>query len=260
MLPARLVELASILAMTDDDLVRRVRFLRVLPSSDRERLLATSETTTLKRGERVWQEGDPPNEFSFVVSGRVKLVKSGESGRDAALEVVATRELLCGSVASTCSPYCCNGVAMEDGTEVLSLRRTDVLDLLERSPAVARSLLHEIASRGADMCCRVEELSAGQVEQRIAKLLLRLAQRSGVDRPGQGTWVPVPLTRQDLAELCGTTVETAIRVMSRLRRRGVVRAAARGFMVTDLRELEAIVASGPRGDVSLSPDASPENL
>lgn len=232
--------------MSEDDPVRRVRFLRVLPAADRERLLASSEQTTLKRGERMWREGEPSTGFAFVVSGRMKLVKAGEDGRDTAIETVAAREMLCGAVVTLCAPYCCSGVAMEDDTEVISLRRTDVLAAFDQSPEVARALLYELAARGRDMCDRVDELAAGQVEQRIAKLLLRLAERSGVERQGQGLWVPIPLTRQDLAELTGTTVETAIRVMSKLRRQGIVTSAPRGFLVHKRRELTAIVTGEAR--------------
>lgn len=227
----------------DDEAPRRIRFLRVLPSEDQARLLAASEVTTFKRGDPVFREGSASSSFDFVVRGRVKLAKAGEGGREVGVETVASRELICGSVPAVCGPYCCSSVAMEDDTQVLSIRRADVLELVERSPAVARALLHEMACRGADMCLRVDELSARRVEQRVAKLLLRLADRSGVVVPEKGTWVPIALTRQDIADLCGTTVETTIRVMSRFRRDGIVRAASRGFMVMDRGALEAIIAA-----------------
>jgi CRP-like cAMP-binding protein len=118
-------------------------------------------------------------------------------------------------------------------TEVLSLRRVDVLELIEHSPAAAREMVREVSSHVTKMYQRVEELSSGQVEQRVAKLLLRLADGAGMERPGEGTWVPVALSRQELADLCGTTLETAIRVMSALRRRQLVRSSSRGFLIQD---------------------------
>lgn len=233
--------------MTDEDALRRVPFLRVLPPEDRARLMASAQRKTLPKGGRVWSEGDAAGEFSFVIGGQVKLVKPTESGRDAILETVAPCAMLCASVVAACAPYCCNSIAMEEGTEVLSLRRADVLELVERSPAVARALVHELSCRGIDMCHRVEQLSIGQVEQRIGKLLLRLAERTGVERPGQGTWIPVPLTRQDLAELCSTTVESAIRIMSRFDREGVVRTVTRGFVIANREALQEVVAGRARG-------------
>jgi CRP/FNR family transcriptional regulator len=90
------------------------------------------------------------------------------------------------------------------------------------------------------LCRRVEELAGGQVERRIATLLLRLADGMGVPRTSEGTWIPVRLSRQDLADLVGTTLETAIRVMTRLGRAGIVRTAPRGLVITDRRALEEV--------------------
>jgi CRP/FNR family transcriptional regulator len=136
---------------------------------------------------------------------------------------------------------------MEDEVEVALVPRRDVLELLERSPAAGRAFLREVTSRGMSLCQRVEELSTGQVERRIATLLLHLADQVGVPWSGEGTWIPIPLSRQDLADLCGTTIETAIRVMTRLRREGIVRSAARGLVITDRLSLER-AARGTRGD------------
>ena len=81
-------------------------------------------------------------------------------------------------------------------------------------------------------------LNVGGTGLRIATLLLRLTDQLGVARDGDGTWIPVQLSRQDLADLCGTTIETAIRVMTRLGREGIVRSAARGFVIADRAGLE----------------------
>jgi len=98
----------------------------------------------------------------------------------------------------------------------------------------------KLTDRGLGMCRRVEELSGGQVEQRIALLLLKLADKSGVVRPGEGIQIPIRLSRQDLADLCATTVETAIRVMSRLDKDGVVRSTRTGFVVISRDRLDEI--------------------
>jgi hypothetical protein len=99
-------------------------------------------------------------------------------------------------------------------------------------PTGGGAFLREVTGREMSLTQRVEELSSGQVERRIAMLLARLADQLGSERPGEGTFIPVRLSRQDLADLCGTTIETAIRVMTRLAREGVVQTVPRGFVVT----------------------------
>jgi CRP/FNR family transcriptional regulator len=230
--------------MTFEEAFQLVPFLRALPAEDRERLRPYLEPQRLARGERVWRQGDPTTAFAFAMRGRVKLVKTSESGREVILELCGPGELLCASAVCSFAPYCCAAAAMEEDVEVALLPRRDVLELLERSPSAARAFLREVTARGMHLCGRVEQLSTGLVERRIATLLLRLAEQVGVPRGERGTWIPLELSRQDLADLCGTTIETAIRTMTRLGREGVVRSAARGLIVLDRRALER-TARGP---------------
>ena len=226
--------------------VERVPFLRALPPPDAERLRPYAQCRRVARGEPLWIEGDPTSEFSFVVRGRMKLVRTSEAGREVILELCGPGELLCASAVCSFAPYCCRAVAMEDEALVVVLPRRAVLELLERSPNASRAFLREVTCRGMTLCQRVEELASGQVERRIATLLLRLADQVGVSRGEDGTWIPLPLSRQDLADLVGTTLETAIRTMTRLGRDGIVRTAARGLVVTDRPALEGI-AGGRSG-------------
>ena len=99
-------------------------------------------------------------------------------------------------------------------------------------------MLDEAARREQGLTRRIEELSSGHVDRRVATLLLRLAEQIGVPHEsGTGTWIPIALSRQDLADLCGTTLETAIRTMTRLAREGLVQSAGKGFVVADAARL-----------------------
>jgi CRP/FNR family transcriptional regulator len=223
-----------------DEAVDRVPFLRALPSADRERLRPYTELRRMARSERIWRQGDPTTSFAFAVRGRVKLVKTNEAGREMILALCGPGELLCASAVCSFAPYCCAAGTLEDDVEVAVVPRRDVLELLERSPEAARAFLREVTGRGMRLCERVEQLSTGLVERRIATLLSRLAEQLGVPRGAEGTWIPIELSRQDLADLCGTTIETAIRTMTRLGREGVVRSAVRGLVVIDRPALERI--------------------
>jgi CRP/FNR family transcriptional regulator len=222
-----------------DSAFDRVPFVRALTRADRLSLLPHTRVKTLEPGDACWTEGQTPEEFAFVIGGRIKMVKSSETGRETILEMGEAGDLLCGSAVFCFAPHCCASLALERGTQVLLVPRRQVLDLVERNPSAGRALMREITSRGLAMCKRVEELAAGQVDRRIALLLLKLADRAGVGQPDGATIaVPVRLTRQDIADLCGTTVETSIRVMSRLRKSGLVETTARGFVIRDRRGLE----------------------
>jgi CRP/FNR family transcriptional regulator len=79
----------------------------------------------------------------------------------------------------------------------------------------------------------------GSVEYRMARLFSTLAGRVG-QRNGQGVFIPLPLSRQEIADLVGTTIETAIRVMSRWHKEGVVETDKKGFLIRDEAALREI--------------------
>jgi len=220
--------------------LERIPFFRSLEDEVREKLLPYAELRVLKAGERLWFEGQNSERFSFVARGRVKLVKNAYGGRDTILEMPAQGDLLCASAVCSFVPYCCSSESMEDDTEVVLLPRRDVLALVEQKPNVARAFVREVTCRAIHLCQRVEELSGGQVEQRIALLLLKLADRMGRADENGLIRIRIPLTRQDIADLCGTTVETTIRIMSRFKKKQIVDKITRGFLITDRKELELI--------------------
>ncbi len=226
--------------------VAQVPFLRALAPADLEALRPYARCRGVARGQRVWSEGDPTEEFTFLAAGRVKLVKTSEAGREVIVEMAGPGELLCSSAVCSFAPYCCSSLAFEGDAALVSVPRRDLLALLDRSTSASRAFLREVTGREARLARRVEELASGQVERRVATLLLRLAEQVGQPaEDGAGTLIPIRFSRQDLADLVGTTLETAIRVMTRFGREGIVLTLERGLRVSDRRALERVA----RGDV-----------
>ena len=77
------------------------------------------------------------------------------------------------------------------------------------------------------------------MESRFARLFLKLSGDIGI-RQDSGVFIPMPLSRQELADLLGTTVETSIRIMSRWGKSGIVQTEKGGFLVTDVEALESL--------------------
>jgi CRP/FNR family transcriptional regulator len=221
------------------NVIATIPILNGLDPASRARLAEHAERRVLGERELLFREGDPARSFCFVARGRLKLVKTLDHGRDQILEICGPGQMLCTAAVCTETSFCCSSVSMEHNTEVVLIPRDEVLSSFEASQPMGAALLTEIASRGKALCQRIGELGAGQVEQRLAKLLLKLADREGV--PSNGSIrIPIALTRQDLADLCGTTVETAIRIMSRWRRGDIVQTAERGLVIRDPAALKEI--------------------
>ena len=124
--------------------------------------------------------------------------------------------------------------------EAMPVPLMDVVELLHRAPAAAHALVHEVGCRARALSRARGERTTIPAEMRIPRLLLELTRRSGMERPGEGTWVAEPLSVQDVADLCGTSPALAIRVLSRLRLHGIVRSGPGGFLVQDRHRLEGL--------------------
>jgi len=132
----------------------------------------------------------------------------------------------------------CVAVALEPTTCLLIPRRA-FFSLLEAHPTMVRGLLGGLTHRLVELTNRLAELSGGRIEARLARFLLKLADDMGQRRP-DGIFIPLALSRQEIADMIGTTIETSIRIMSRWGKDNVVRTEKDGFLVVDRATLEAI--------------------
>jgi CRP/FNR family transcriptional regulator len=213
-------------------------FFRRLSGEDLERLAGIAVAKTYEKGDIIFSEGDEPHFLHTIASGRVKVVKGVPSGKELILEILSAGDPLGAVVAYEERPYPATAVALER-TVCLLLPRGEFFSLLERHPSVVRGFLSGMARRIVELTQRLPEVAGGRVETRFALLFLKLAEKAG--RPeGREVFVPIHLTRQDLADITGTTIETAIRVMSRWSKEDLVRTEHEGFRVLDREALERL--------------------
>ena len=124
-------------------------------------------------------------------------------------------------------------------TTCLVLPRQAFFSLLEQSPLLVRGVLSGLTLRLIELTERLTELTGSAVEARFARLFLKLGGQFGQDRPG-GLFVPFPLSRQELADMTGTTIETCIRIMSRWGKDDVLATERDGFLLMNRRMLEEL--------------------
>jgi len=224
-------------ADVDQALLRAPIFSR-LEVEDRRRLAEVARLQFYRRGDMVVAEGDPPDYFCTVVQGRVKVFKMTPAGKDVILEIFGAGDPLGAVAAYDGHPFPASAVAIED-SQVLFVPRQAFFALLERHPTLVRGLLSGLTHRLAELAFRLAELTGGRVEPRFARLFLKLAQEQGRPERG-GTFIPVVLSRQELADMTGTTIETTIRIMSRWGKQRTVITEKDGFLVLNPAELETL--------------------
>lgn len=228
---------------TAADLAQIPLFQRV-SAEDRERLTTVAWLRDYDRGTHVFHQGDPSDIFYVVVSGRVKVYKHGPDGQDIILEMFGPGSPLGAVAAYEMQPYPASAAPVEP-TTCLLIPREAFFELLERHPSLVRGLLGSLSLRLVELTARLSELT-GRVEARLARLFLKLADQLGRDDRG-GIFIPLALTRQEIADLSGTTIETAIRIMSRWGKDDIVLTGKDGFTLRDRAALEALAGSSDAG-------------
>lgn len=224
-----------------EELLSRATIFRTLSLENCRLLAAVTVACSFRRGEFIFREDDDATYLYSVLNGRVKMVKLTPAGQEAILEVFGPGDPLGAVAVYEGRPYPASAVVLEDAT-CLRIERGAFFSLLEKHPSLVRSVLSGLNLRLVELTKRITELTGGRVENRIARLFVRLSREFGRSERG-GTFIRMALTRQELADMTGTTVETCIRVMSRWTKEGVIRTEDDGFVVLQPEVLQLLSQS-----------------
>jgi len=174
-----------------------------------------------KKKKEIFSEGDPPEWFYILLNGKVKITKLSYDGKEIIIELISPPDFFGGLAVLKGFPYPANAIAMEDAL-VLKTSRHNLLRIIDRFPNVMYNITLNLGDRIREFHDTFKNIALQKVESRIAALLLKLADKSGLKSKQGEVVIDMKLTKQDIAEMVGTTVETAIRVMSKFKKSGYI--------------------------------------
>ncbi len=213
---------------------------RKLAGADLHTIAQEAIVRRYEKGQVIFEQEAPSDAFYTIASGRVKIFKMLPSGKDMILEIFGAGDPLGALAAYDGRPFPASAVALED-TVCIVIPRLAFFRLLEQHPSLVRGLMHGLTIRLVELTNRLAQLSGSRIEPRFARLFLKLAGEMGRAERG-GVFIPLVLSRQELADMTGTTIETGIRIMSRWGKEDVVRTEKDGFVILDREILEAMAA------------------
>jgi CRP/FNR family transcriptional regulator, nitrogen oxide reductase regulator len=220
----------------------RSRIFDGLTDGERQDWLARATRAPLKKGHTLARQGDPATHFYLVESGFLKVLQLTAEGTEVIVRFVAPGEPFGGVVAlGDAVVYPVTAVVAQPAV-VQAWPRAVVGELLVETPQVRVNIMREMATHMTDALTRVRELTTARVGQRLAQTLLRLTRQCGQASPG-GVLIAQPLTRQELADLTGTTLYTVSRTLAKWESLGLVESHKRLLLVKSPKRLEEVAAS-----------------
>jgi CRP-like cAMP-binding protein len=223
-------------------LIGRLQFFQHLPAEAIAKINGLFRDHDISVDERIYFEGDEAEHLYLVAMGKVKLVRNTDSGREVLLDILHGGEYFGNLTVFGGRVHTETAIAQTDCC-ILQISSVEFESILLEYPNVTRKVLEAVSQRLTESQEIVKQLSAYTVEQRIASALMRLAGKLGEAR-GQGVLIQLPFSRQDLAAMTGSTIETVSRVMSRFAENGWVKSGRKWVTITDMKRLEELVKRG----------------
>lgn len=223
---------------TEHALLPRVPLFAGLDRRTLDEVAAAARLRTIEAGERLFGEGDPAEAFFVIQTGSVKLTQLSPEGHQIVLRVIGPGDP-CGGVAAF------GGLAYPVGAEALNdvcvyeWAGPVMADLMERHARLAVNALRLVAERLHELQVQYRHLATERVERRVARALIRLSAQAG--RPVEGGMlIDLRLSRDDIAQMTGTTLYTVSRIVSGWEARGILESGRQRVVVRRPEALTAI--------------------
>jgi CRP-like cAMP-binding protein len=201
----------------------------------------TSFKRRLSTGEVLFNQGDSSSKFYIVIVGRLRATQTTSDGQQVIIRYVGPGEFVGFTALSSGANHPGTATAVEE-SHLIGWDVSTIRPLMEKHSIIAINALSVLGDRYHEMQTRLREIATERVEQRIAHALLRLAKHAGRSTP-TGLEIAIPLSRQDLAEMSGTTLHTVSRVLSNWEGSELVDTGRRRVVVRNASALERIAAT-----------------
>lgn len=216
-------------------LIRSFDPFKTMPEPELESIICSAEVRRIPQSQPVFRQGAPARYFYFLLHGRLKVAQVTPDGQQIVVRIVHPGELFGVAKALRRSDYPGTATAaVESMALAWSSARWD--DMTERHPALTMNALHTVARHLQELHARIRELSTEDVERRVAHALVRLAAQAG-RRTEDGILIDFPITRQDIAEMTGTTISTVSRILGAWAERGLVESGRLRIVVREPHKL-----------------------
>ncbi len=219
-------------------MLKTINIFRNIDDATLKEIERLSTKSIYQKKDVIFSEGDQPEWFHILTKGRLKITKLSYEGKEIILEIINAPDFFGGLAVLRGFPYPANAIALED-SEVLKIPGELFKRLVERYPSMGKEILSSVIDRIKTTHETLKNIALERVDQRIASQLIRLTEKYGKTMK-EGILIDVKLTKQELADMVGTTVETAIRTMSKFKKNNLITEKNGRIIIKDIEGLKSM--------------------
>ena len=222
--------------------LRRVEFFSALSEASLTDLARQVIWKKFKKGDRIFDEGEKAQNVFVIASGRVKVVKEFPSGKNAILSIFTDGGLVAEIAVIDKLPYPATAIAVDDcvaGTIPAEV----FIAFLRAHPDALLQMVAGLGAKLRDLADSIGSMAVESVEKRLARFLLKFGGEIG-SKTAEGIVFTLPITRQDIAELIGTSFEVVERGLKKLKVKGYIKVDGKKITIRKSDELANIIEGG----------------
>jgi CRP-like cAMP-binding protein len=211
------------------EFLRTVELFAALEPTALTEVRAAARVRNVEAGGAFFREQDPATAFFVLAAGSVKLAQLTPEGHQIVLRLIGPADPFGGASAFGATTYPITAEAVTDSS-ALEWPGGVMAGLMERHPKLAVAAVRLVAARLHDLQVRYRQLATEKVERRVARALLRLVQQAG-RRVDSGVLIDLPLSREDIGQMTGTTLYTVSRIVSRFEADGILESGRQRVLI-----------------------------
>lgn len=220
------------------EFIRNVPFFAELEDSELLKIVRVGVRKKYTKGNIILLEQDTGAALFVIISGKVKIVRTSDDGREVILSILGENEFF-GEMSLLDGMARSASVVAMSKVELFTIHRQDFLNLLQTVPAVTLALLTELTMRLRKADSQIKSLSLRDSTGRVANVILQLADSIGMIRKGRVEITELPV-QQDLANMAGTSRETISRVVHMLIKKGYLEMRGNKLIINDYEKFKSL--------------------
>ena len=217
-------------------IVRQLNSLKHLTKEELMKMTACKTSKVIKKGQPLFQEGDHINGVYCIKEGVCKVSKMSENGKNQIVNLVKRGDLIGERSLVSDEVSNLNAVALND-MEVCFIPKEEIIKDLEKNPSFTMDILKTMANSLKKSDNLIVDMAQKSVKQRLAETLLKLDTEFNINKDGA---INITLSREDIANIIGTATESAIRLLSDLKKKKIIEFKGKDIVIVSKSELEKI--------------------